>query len=170
MIKQDISENQVKLIYLGIGSNLGNKRNNIEKAKFKLGQNNIRILQSSSFYESLSWPNPKNPKFLNIVLKISTNLTLSELFKKCKEIERKLGRRKNAINSPRECDIDILDYKSKIKNDQIILPHPRMHTRNFVLFPLFELNKDWKHPVSKLNIKTLIFSLPNRDIRSIKQI
>ena len=170
MIKQDISENQVKLIYLGIGSNLGNKRNNIEKAKFKLGQNNIRILQSSSFYESLSWPNPKNPKFLNIVLKISTNLTLSELFKKCKEIERKLGRRKNAINSPRECDIDILDYKSKIKNDQIILPHPRMHTRNFVLFPLFELNKDWKHPVSKLNIKTLIFSLPNRDIRSIKKI
>ncbi len=170
MIKQDISENQVKLIYLGIGSNLGNKRNNIEKAKFKLGQNNIRILQSSSFYESLSWPNPKNPKFLNIVLKISTNLTLSELFKKCKEIERKLGRRKNAINSPRECDIDILDYKSKIKNDQIILPHPRMHTRNFVLFPLFELNKDWKHPVSKLNIKTLIFLLPNRDIRSIKQI
>ena len=170
MIKQDISENQVKLIYLGIGSNLGNKRNNIEKAKFKLGQNNIRILQSSSFYESLSWPNPKNPKFLNIVLKISTNLTLSELFKKCKEIERKLGRRKNAINSPRECDIDILDYKSKIKNDQIILPHPRMHTRNFVLLPLFELNKDWKHPVYKHNIKTLIFLLPNRDIRSIKQI
>ena len=170
MIKQDISENQVKLIYLGIGSNLGNKRNNIEKAKFKLGQNNIRILQSSSFYESLSWPNPKNPKFLNIVLKISTNLTLSELFKKCKEIERKLGRRKNAINSPRECDIDILDYKSKIKNDQIILPHPRMHTRNFVLFPLFELNKDWKHPISKHHIKRLIFSLSNRDIRSIKQI
>ena len=170
MIKRDISENQVKLIYLGIGSNLGNKRNNIEKAKFKLGQNNIRILQSSSFYESLSWPNPKNPKFLNIVLKISTNLTLSELFKKCKEIERKLGRRKNAINSPRECDIDILDYESKITNNQIILPHPRMHTRNFVLLPLFELNKDWKHPVSKHNIKTLIFLLPNRDIRSIKQI
>ncbi len=170
MINQGISENQVKLIYLGIGSNLGNKRNNIEKAKFKLGQDNIRILQSSSFYESLSWPNPKNPKFLNIVLKISTNFTLLELLKKCKEIERKIGRKKNAINSPRECDIDILDYESKITNNQIILPHPRMHTRNFVLLPLFELNKDWKHPVSKHNIKTLIFSLPNRDIRSIKQI
>ena len=170
MIKQDISENQVKLIYLGIGSNLGNKRNNIEKAKFKLGQNNIRILQLSSFYESLSWPNPKNPKFLNIVLKITTNLTLSELLKKCKEIERKIGRKKNATNSPRVCDIDILDYESKIINDNIILPHPRMHTRNFVLLPLFELNKDWKHPVYKHNIKTLIFSLANKDIRSIKQI
>ena len=170
MIKRDISENQVKLVYLGIGSNLGNKRNNIEKAKFELGQNNIKILQSSSFYESLSWPNPKNPKFLNIVLKVSTNFTLLKLLQKSKEIERRIGRKKNAINSPRECDIDILDYESKIITGKIILPHPRMHTRNFVLFPLFELNKDWKHPISKHNIKTLIFSLPNRDIRSIKQI
>ena len=170
MIKQDISENQVKFIYLGIGSNLGNKRNNIEKAKFKLAQNNIKILQSSSFYESLSWPNPNNPKFLNIVLKISTNFTLPELLKKCKEIEKNIGRKKSTINSPRECDIDIIDYENKIINDKIILPHPRMHTRNFVLLPLFELNKDWKHPVSKHNIKTLIFLLPNRDIRSIKQI
>ena len=170
MIKQDISENQVKFVYLGIGSNLGNKRNNIEKAKFKLAQNNIKILQSSSFYESLSWPNPNNPKFLNIVLKISTNFTIHELVKKCKEIERNIGRKKSTINSPRECDIDIIDYENKIINDKIILPHPRMHTRNFVLLPLFELNKDWKHPVSKHNIKTLIFLLPNRDIRSIKQI
>ena len=170
MIKQDISENQVKFVYLGIGSNLGNKRNNIEKTKFKLGQNNIKILQSSSFYESLSWPNPNNPKFLNIVLKISTNFTLLELLKKCKEIEKNIGRKKSTINSPRECDIDIIDYENKIINDKIILPHPRMHTRNFVLLPLFELNKDWKHPVSKHNIKTLIFLLPNRDIRSIKQI
>ena len=170
MIKQDISENQVKFIYLGIGSNLGNKRNNIEKTKFKLGQNNIKILQSSSFYESLSWPNPNNPKFLNIVLKISTNFTLPELLKKCKEIEKNIGRKKSTINSPRECDIDIIDYENKIINDKIILPHPRMHNRNFVLLPLFELNKDWKHPVYKHNIKTLIFLLPNRDIRSIKQI
>ena len=170
MIKQDISENQVKFIYLGIGSNLGNKRNNIEKTKFKLGQNNIKILQSSSFYESLSWPNPNNPKFLNIVLKISTNFTLLELLKKCKEIEKNIGRKKSTINSPRECDIDIIDYENKIINDKIILPHPRMHTRNFVLLPLFELNKDWKHPITKQHIKKLILSLPNRDIRSIKQI
>jgi len=163
-------ENQAKFVYLGIGSNLGNKKDNIEKAKFELIQNDILIEKSSSYYESLSWPNPKNPKFLNIVLKINTNFTPSELLKTCKKIERDIGRKKTAINSPRECDIDILDYENRKISDEIFLPHPRMHIRNFVLFPLFELNKDWKHPVFKHHIKTLIFSLSNRDIRSIKQI
>ena len=87
MIKQDILENQVRSIYLGIGSNLGNKKNNIEKAKFALTRYNIKILQSSGFYESLSWPNIKNPKFLNILLKISTNLKPLKLLKRCKEIQ-----------------------------------------------------------------------------------
>ena len=68
------------------------------------------------------------------------------------------------------CDIDIIDYKNKEINRGLILPHPRMHTRNFVLLPLFEIDKDWKHPVLKHNIKKLILSLSNSDIRSIKQI
>ena len=171
MIKQDTSENQVKSIFLGIGSNLGNKKENIEKAKFKLIQMNIKILQSSNYYESLSWPNPKNPKFLNIVIKVSTNLSPFKLMKICKEIEISLGRKKSSIkNSPRECDIDIIDYKKRQINNQIVLPHPRMHTRNFVLIPLFEINRDWIHPISKQHIKKLIFSLSNRDIRYIKQI
>ena len=163
-------ENPVKSIYLGIGSNLGNRIKNIEHAKFKLLQNDIKILQSSNYYESLSWPNINNPKFLNIVLKISTNLTPLELIKICKDIEKSLGRKKNIKNSPRVCDIDILDYKKMQSNKEIILPHPRLHQRNFVLLPLFELNKNWKHPVSKCHIKTLILSLSNKDIRSIKQI
>ena len=163
-------ENQVRKVYLGIGSNLGNRRRNIEKAKFKLIQNNIKITQLSNFYESLSWPNSKNPKFLNIVLKVLTNLTPLELLKICKEIETYLGRKKGAKNSPRECDIDILDYQNLKIREKVILPHPRMHTRNFVLLPLFELNKAWKHPISKHDIKKLILLLPKRDIRSIKQI
>ena len=169
MIKQDILENQVNSIYLGIGSNLGRKKNNIEKAKFELAKRNIRVLQSSSFYQSLSWPNPNNPKFLNIVLKVSTNLSPFDLMKKCKEIEIFLGRKKRSKNSPRECDIDIIDYNQKVLNKEIILPHPRMFERNFVLLPLFEINKNWIHPKSKLHIKRLILSLPNRDITSIKQ-
>ena len=84
---QDMSENPVKPIYLGIGSNLGNKKRNIEKTKLNLLKNNINILESSSYYESLSWPNPKNPKFLNIVVKIKTNLTPLKLIKKCKEMD-----------------------------------------------------------------------------------
>jgi len=170
VIKLDTSENQVNSIYLGVGSNLGNKKINIEKAKFELIQRNIKILQSSSCYESLSWPNPRNPKFLNIVLRISTNLKPLRLLKECKEIELKLGRKKTPSNSPRKCDIDIIDYNKQKLNRVINLPHPRMHMRNFVLFPLFEINKDWSHPVSKLHIKSLILSLTNRDIRSIKQI
>ena len=170
MIKQDILENQVKSIYLGIGSNLGNKKKNIELAKFKLSENNIEILKSSSFYKSISWPNTKNPKFLNIVIKIKTNLKPSKLLNLCKKIEKTLGRKKSAINSPRICDIDILDYNRIILDKDIILPHPRMYKRNFVLLPLFEINKHWVHPVSKKHIKRLIFLLSNRDIRSIKQI
>ena len=143
---------------------------NIEKAKFKIIENNIKILQSSNYYESLSWPNKKNPKFLNIVLKISTNLKPSKLIKIFQNIENSLGRRKAPRNSPRICDIDIIDYKNMQTNKGIILPHPRLHQRNFVLLPLYELDKGWKHPVFKNGIKTLILSLPNRDIRSIKQI
>ena len=163
-------ENPVKSIYLGIGSNLGNRKKNIEKAKFQLIKNNIKILKSSNYYESMSWPDPRKPKFLNIALEISTFLDPFSLLKTCKIIEKKLGRKKGFKNSPRECDIDILDYNNRKTKEKIILPHPRMHKRNFVLFPLFEINKAWKHPLKKQDIKTLISRLSNRDIRSIKQI
>ena len=168
--KRDMSEDQVSSIYLGIGSNLGNKCRNIEKAKFNLFMNNIKILRCSSYYESLSWPNVNNPKFINIVMEINTDFTPIELFKKCKEIEKKLGRKKLPKNSPRECDIDIIDFRNKRTAGDLILPHPRMDKRNFVLLPLFEINKDWKHPILKVNIRKLISSLSNSDIRSIKQI
>ena len=170
MIKQDILENQARFIYLAIGSNLGNRKINIEKSKFELIKNNINILQSSSFYETLSWPNSKYPKYLNIVLKISTLLKPLELLKICKDIEVILGRKRTKKNSPRTCDIDIVDYRQMNIKNKIILPHPRMHIRNFVLLPLFEINKDWIHPISKHHIKKLIKLLSNRDISSIKQI
>ena len=170
MIKQGISENQVKLVYLGIGSNLGNKFLNIEKAKSYLYENNIQLINSSSYYETPSWPNPRFPKFINIIVKIRTKLNYLELFYICKKIETKLGRKNSPKNSPRICDIDIIDFDNKIIKKEIQIPHKLMHIRNFVLFPLFEIDKNWKHPVLKKNIKKLIFSLPIKDIRSIKQI
>ena len=102
MIKQGTLENQAKSIYLAIGSNLGNKKNNIEKAKFELIQKNIIIKQTSTYYESLSWPNSNYPKFINIVLRISTNLKPFELLKTCKEIEINLGRKMRRNRSLRE--------------------------------------------------------------------
>ena len=170
MTKQDISENQVRSIYLGIGSNLGNRKINLDKAKFMLSKENIRIIKSSGYYESLSWPNPKYPKFLNIVLRVRTDLSPVKLLTKCKKIEQFLGRKKDLKNAPRVCDIDIIDYARIRSNNSIVLPHPRMHTRNFVLVPLFEIDKKWIHPTQKKHIKSLILSLSIRDIRTIKQI
>ena len=173
MIKQDISENLVKIAYLGIGSNLGDKRVNIEKAKIKLQNYHIKILKCSNNYESESWPNKNNPKFINIVIKIQTNLSPLALFETCNVVEIDLGRRRSKKNDPRTCDIDIIDYNQrvlKIKNKNLILPHQSMDVRNFVLLPLFEIDQSWKHPKTKINIVKLINSLPIKDLRSIKQI
>ena len=170
MIKLDISENQVKTVYLGIGSNLGNKIKNIEKAKFYLSQNNVKLISTSSYFETSSWPNTNNPKFINVVLKVKSGLKPFELLKLCKSIEIKLGRKKAPKNSPRECDVDIIDFNGLILKDKLNLPHKLMHKRSFVLFPLFEIEKNWIHPVKKIDLKTLIFSLSINDIRTIKQI
>ena len=170
MINRDLLENQAKSVYLGIGSNLGNRCRNIENAKFKLYFNNIVIKKTSSFYETLSWPNPKNPKFINIIIEIKTHHTPKRLMKICQKIEIELGRKKTLRNAPRICDIDIIDYCGQIINNKIETPHKSLHKRNFVLIPLFEINKKWIHPLLNLNIKKLILSLSNKDIRSIKQI
>ena len=163
-----MSEKQAKIIYLSVGSNLGNRKKNIEKTKFKLFSKGINIIKSSNYYETLSWPNPNNPKFYNIILKVSSDLKILKLLKICKQIETSLGRKKAPKNSPRTCDIDIIDYNQKITVNDINVPHPRMHLRNFVLIPLFEIEKNWRYPNSKRYIKNLIFSLSNSDIRSIK--
>ena len=170
MIKQDISENQVKNVFLAIGSNLGNRLTNIEKAKSLLLENNINLISASNYYETPSWPDPKKPKFINIVLKATCRYKPKKMINLCKIIEAKLGRRKSPKNSPRICDIDIIDFDGLVLKDKLCLPHTRMHERNFVLLPLFEIEKDWVHPIKKTNIKKLILSLSNKDIRSIKQI
>ncbi len=170
MTKLDTLEDKANIVYIGIGSNLGNRINNIEKSKYLLSLNAIKIIKTSSYYETLSWPDISKPKFLNIVIQLKTNFSPDKLLNIFKTIERKLGRQKSKKNSPRKCDIDIISYGSKILNGKITIPHARMHNRNFVLFPLYELNKKWVHTKMKINIKNLIFSLPIKDIRSIKQI
>ena len=172
MKKQDILENQVSQVYLAIGSNLGNKINNIEVTKFELEKYRIKILKFSSCYLSESWPDKSMPNYVNIVIKIKTSLAPLELLKVCNLIELKLGRIRTNKNSPRTCDIDIIDYDNKIlvKDNKLILPHPRMCKRNFVLLPLFELDKSWNHPKLMINIVKLINSLPIKDLRTIKQI
>ena len=158
------------MLYIGIGSNLGNRIENITKAKYFLDLNGIKITKSSSYYETLSWPDPRKPKFINIVVQSDTKASPDKLLKIFKSIEKRLGRKKKFKNSPRTCDIDIISYNQRILTGNITIPHKRMHKRNFVLIPLFELNKNWFHPKTNENIKKLIFSLSIKDIRSIKQI
>ena len=146
-------ENQVKIVFLAIGSNLGNKEKNICLAKYKLQSHGVKLIKSSSNYETLSWPNKKNPKFINAVIKISTTLSPMTLMHKCLNIENDLGRKRSKKNEPRICDIDIIDYDKKIlkvtKSNKLILPHPEMHKRNFVLLPLYEISQSWVHPIKK---------------------
>lgn len=173
MIKPDILERRVNSSYLGIGSNLGNKISNIKKAMDLLMMRNIHIEKSSSFYETPSWPNNNFPKFINVVIKINTNLSLIELFKIIKQIEKSVGRKKSLRNYPRICDIDIIDFKgisSKFYyNKNIIeIPHPRMNVRNFVIFPLFEVNNNWFHPRSKTSIYKIINKFHSSDFSDIR--
>jgi 2-amino-4-hydroxy-6-hydroxymethyldihydropteridine diphosphokinase len=167
-------EKRAKIVFLSIGSNLGSKTKNIELVKYKLEKKNIKIIKSSKNYETLSWPDKKKPKFVNIVLKVKTFLSPVDLMKKCLYIEKELGRLRNKKNEPRTCDIDIIDYDKRIiksaKSQNLTIPHPKMHKRNFVLLPLFEIAKTWIHPLKKVSIKDLINALDAEDLRTIKLI
>ena len=158
------------MIYIGIGSNLGNRISNIEKAKYYLKLNGINILRSSSYYETLSWPDSSKPKFINVVIKSNTKISPKKFLQISKTIEKKLGRKRAIRNSPRTCDIDIISYKNMILTGEIIIPHEKMSERNFVLIPLFEIASNFIHPKTKESIKKLIFSLPIRDITTIKHL
>ena len=161
------------MIYLSIGSNLGDKKKNLEKAKYLINLKNIDIVCSSSIYKTASWPDTNFPDYLNIVIKVNTKLNLIELFKCLKKIEKELGRKKTPKNYPRQCDIDIIDFnglniKKTVDDQAIIVPHPRMINRNFVLFPLFEIDKNWIHPKNGHKVSYLISNLEIKQIRSIK--
>ena len=173
--RPDILENQVKKnIFLAIGSNLGNKKHNIETAKTLLQLNGVFISRCSSYYITPSWPDPKKPEFLNIVVNVETKLLVENLLNLCNLIEKHLGRKRVVKNEPRTCDIDIIDYNKLIINtansSNLVLPHPKVSSRNFVLLPLFEISKNWIHPKSKINIAKLINLLKEKDLTSIKKI
>ena len=173
MKRQDISGNQVNSVYLAFGSNLGDRKNNLNKALSLLKKENIIIKKKSNLYKSKSWPNENFPEFINFVVFIETRLNLKKLFSKIKKVESQVGRIKSKRNFPRVCDIDIIDFngqiiKKKIGSNKINVPHERMHSRNFVLLPLFEINKDWFHPKLCKNIVFLLSNLSSEQLLGIK--
>ena len=167
-IRQDILENLPRPVYLGLGSNVGNRIKNINKALYLL-KDFCKLSKISNFYESNSWPNENYRKYLNVIIKCYTNLSPILLLKNLKSIEMKLGKRKKIKNYPRKCDIDIIDFKGlNYYKKNIEIPHPRLSDRNFVLVPLFEIEKTWKHPKTNVSIHNLLKKLDLKSLRGIK--
>ena len=129
------------IAYLGIGSNLGNRKKHIESAITLLKKNSIDVLRCSSIIETAPVGGPSNQQyFLNGALKIETELSAQDLLDVLKSIEKKLGRENTERNGPRPIDLDILIYDQlQIQTPQLTIPHPRMIERDFVMRPLHEI-------------------------------
>ena len=152
------------MIHINIGSNLdskyGTKFKNISIAINLLINSNLKIKKISNFYETPSYPNKKLPKFANIGLIAEYDFDYTKLIKEISIIEKKIGRVKSKKNDPRVCDIDIIDFNGLIKVNKLLnLPHTRSHTRNFVLYPIKEIDPKWIHPIFKKNVDILINEL-----------
>ncbi len=128
------------IVYLGIGSNLGNRALNIKKALSRLEDNKISVTKLSTVIETDPVGGPAQGKYLNAVLEAKTNLSPDPLRQLLKAIERELGRKRTVRNGPRTIDLDILLYnRETIKTDDLKIPHPRMLERDFVMTPLAEI-------------------------------
>ena len=148
------------IVYIGIGSNLGNREENCQKAIALLIEKNIKITKRSSLYETEPWGAKEQPGFINMAVEIETNLEPGVLLKTIKEIESSMGRRKGMRWGPRVIDLDILLYDEHvIKTHELEIPHPGIKDREFVLKPLSEIAPDKIHPIFKKSIKTLLIEL-----------
>ena len=133
-------------VYLGIGSNLGNREANLDRALDLLSQR-MKVGKVSSIYDTEPLDNPNQPRFLNMVCEVSTRLTPEGLLVLAKGIESKMGRISKS-GQPRTIDIDILLYGDVVMDTpDLVIPHPRMTRRAFVLVPLAEIAPDLIHPV-----------------------
>ena len=167
------------MIYLGLGSNLssrfGDRFKNINLAISYLEESGIKVIKKSSFYETPSYPDIQNPKFINMVVHVETIMPPLELMSTLILVEEKLERKRFRKNDPRTCDIDIVDYNSQIlnlksKNFEFSVPHKKLTLRNFVLFPLKEICPEWIHPLTRKNIDDLIEQLSEIDKKSILKV
>lgn len=150
-------------VYLGIGANLGRRREALRRAIAILGENGaIRIRRISSLYRTEPWGKKRQPDFLNAVVCAETSLHPFDLLKRCQSIEKKLGRRKTERFGPREIDIDVLSYGKMIsKSKGLVLPHPRISERRFVLVPLCEIAPGLRLPGSKKTVRALLREAPD---------
>lgn len=156
--------------YLGLGSNLGNREENLKNALQQLAAHpGIQACRSASLYETAPWGNTQQDWFLNTVAEVETTLTPGELLQVLQEIEQALGRTRTIKWGPRTLDLDILLYgKEKIDLPDLQIPHPRLAERAFVLAPLAELCPELTLPQGRIQ-ELLAKVLPEQEIRKYKQ-
>jgi 2-amino-4-hydroxy-6-hydroxymethyldihydropteridine diphosphokinase len=146
----------MSIIYLGLGSNVGDRAANLRSAVKGLPPE-VKVLVESAVYETPPWGVEDQPGFLNMVLRAETDLAPAALRDHVKRIERKVGRTETFRWGPRVIDIDILLYDDRIVDTpKLVIPHAQMHKRPFVLVPLVSIAPDVVHPALGLSMRELL--------------
>jgi 2-amino-4-hydroxy-6-hydroxymethyldihydropteridine diphosphokinase len=144
------------LSYIGIGSNLGNRHENCLHAVELLEKRGVTVQKKSSLYETEPWGVKDQPRFINMAVQIETRLEPNELLRLLKDIEKEIGRQDSFHWGPRIIDLDILLFNTLVLNEENLqIPHPFLHEREFVLRPLNEIAPDVIHPVFRMSIDEL---------------
>ena len=155
-------------VYIGLGSNLGHSEANLEQA-MRLFSPEFRIKKVSSMYQTDKLYRPGEPRCLNICCRVETELSAELAFEKCQMIEKSMGRRKTRKSAPRVIDVDLLLYDSVVlKTSALIIPHPRMHERAFVLVPLASIAGKIIHPGLRKSINALVAALGDYSHKIVK--
>jgi 2-amino-4-hydroxy-6-hydroxymethyldihydropteridine diphosphokinase len=159
----------MKQVFLGLGSNLGRRKENLDIAIRRIKEEAGTVLISSSVYETEPWKFDSDSRFLNMVVKLETELVPSDLLEALLEIEKSMGRvRDKKQYSSRVIDIDILFYENlEIAYHNLKIPHPHIQDRRFVLVPLVEIAPDHMHPVFKKSVKDLLNACPDNSAVTI---
>lgn len=153
----------MKNIYLSLGSNIGDRAQNLALAMDAFALLGVRVVKQSSVYETEPVELREQDWFLNCVAEIETNLRPQELMQVLLKIERSMGRERTVPKGPRVMDLDILLFGSELVHESHLeIPHPRMADRRFVLVPLAEISPDAMHPIRKKTIQQLLVDTPDR--------